>query len=72
LKIKLTEEELKELIILHDAMELAPFVILYGKDHSQTATNATIQYWNNLSKKYDFDPHEIIGIDEKTGEVILK
>jgi len=73
--IKLTQEELKELLNLHDQAYHTPVIAmsvrdgLEGRDFATQAWDRVRSKWEELGRKYKFHPSQVKGIDKQTGEV---
>jgi hypothetical protein len=66
----LEKEDLKRLIDLTTKAENTP-AIYCGYDWSKKAWGDVRRYWEELGKKYKFNPAQIKGIKQDTGEVLL-
>ena len=70
--IVLTVEERTKLADLNKIMNETPIVLLFGKhDLHESAKQAVIDYWDELGRKYEFDPKKVKNINTETGEVNL-
>ena len=75
--VKITEEEIKELVELTRTAETTPVIALSlkdgleGRDWSTQAWNRVRDKWNELGKKYGFNPSDIRGIKSDTGEILI-
>ena len=76
--IKLSGEDLFELIELTKKAEVTPVIVPWGldplrdKDLATEAWDKVREKWQELGKKYGFDPLEVKGILTVTGEVVLR
>lgn len=75
--IILNKEELDHLKELTREASNTPVIamsshdILTGRDWSSMAWDQVRYYWQELGRKYGFDPEEVKGINSTTGEVML-
>lgn len=75
--IKLSSQDLKELLELTRKAETTPVIALSlkdgleGRDWSALAWDKVRDKWHELGRKYGFDPTQVKGIDTKTGEVLI-
>lgn len=73
----LTKEELKELVNLTGGAENTPVIgfsmkqMIEGKDLASLGWDLVRAKWDELGKKYDFNPRDVKGINTKTGEVSI-
>ena len=67
--IKISEEEITELADLSRTAQTTPAIII-GQSATRAWEKVTAKF-DELGKKYGFDPSKIKGIDAKTGEVYL-
>ena len=73
--MKLTEEDLKELMDAYKAMVNAPVMALSvedglsGNDFSGRARQAFLATWGRLCVKYKIDP-DVAGFNSQTGEIV--
>jgi hypothetical protein len=67
--IKLTEEELKKILELNDSASKIPVIFVGGRSMAASAWDNVRDYWDELGKKYDFNPEEVKGINRETGMV---
>lgn len=76
-RIILSKEDLDELIELNRKAQSTPVVAmsladgLAGEDWSAQAWDRVRGKWQELGKKYGFEPGQVTGIDAKTGALIL-
>jgi len=77
MKIKLSEEDRKELVELYEEAEKTPMIAMSladgiaGRDWATQAWNEVKAKMDELGKKYGFDPSQMKGINKKTGEIGL-
>jgi hypothetical protein len=75
--IVLQKEELDELLELTRKAGTTPVILLplpdpfSQKDLSAQAWDKVRAKWDELGRKYGFDPREVKGISTETGEVLL-
>lgn len=75
--MKLELDELKKLLELTDRATNMPVIAMSvedgikGMDWATLAWNNVRDYWQELGKKYNFNPEHVRGIDRKTGEVMV-
>ena len=70
--IKLSEEDRKELVKLYGEAEHTPIIVVggVGENLASLAWDRVRDKFDELGKKYDFNPEGIKGIDKKTGELM--
>ncbi len=75
--IKLDKQELEELMRLTHEARNTPVIALSlaaglrGEDFSSQAWQRVRNKWEELGKKYGFEPTRAKGIDSVTGEVVV-
>ncbi len=73
--IILKPKDLQALLKLNDEARSTPVIALSvadglaGRDFSSMAWDRVRNKWEELGKKYNFNPERVTGIDRKTGEV---
>jgi len=73
-KIKLSEEDRKELVLLYQEAQRTPMIAMSlqsgieGRDWASQAWNKVREKMDELGKKYGYDPRKM-QINQETGEV---
>lgn len=75
MNIILEPSDLEELLDLNDKATNTPVIALSvkdgleGRDFASTAWKRVREKWEELGRKYGFNPESVRGIDRQTGEV---
>ncbi len=72
MEIKLSEEDRKELVKLYEEAEHTPIIVVggVGEDLASLAWDRVRDKFDELGKKYGFNPTGIKGINKETGKLV--